>query len=109
MTYLTPQELWKMNSSEFNAWRRANDLKNLFKVFESTLPSFDKWLAVYSFTVDFILETDQPGQFFYGEKENCLIKTSVSYGKSTATEKLNNYFIFSCLSNRFENLNLKIK
>ena len=75
MAYPTPQELWNMNSSDFNAWRKANDLKNLFKVFESTLPSFDKWLATYEFTIDFILETDQPGQFFYGEKENCLIET----------------------------------
>lgn len=71
---MTPQELWNLNPTDFNKWRRENDLKNLFKIFQQTLPKFDTWLDTNKLSVDIILETNQPGQFFYGDNEVALIK-----------------------------------
>lgn len=72
---MKPAELWKLNPDEFNKWRRENDLKKLFQGFREALPHFDEWLAAYNFTIDFILGTDQPGSFFYWDKETILFKS----------------------------------
>ncbi|RZK40311.1 MAG: hypothetical protein EOO90_15465 [Pedobacter sp.] len=71
---MKPSELWKLSSSEFNKYRRENDLKNLFEVFEKKLPLFNEWLESHKFSIDFILSTDKPGSFFYGLTDIILFK-----------------------------------
>lgn len=71
-------ELWKLSAADFNKWRRENDLKDLFNTFNETLPEFSKWLALYKFTPEFILSTDQPGSFFFWDKETLLIESNGS-------------------------------
>jgi len=68
MSQLKPAELWQMSPSEFNKWRRENDLKLLFDSFQKGLPHFDDWLNSNNLSIDFILSTDKPGQFFYWDK-----------------------------------------
>ncbi len=75
MSYPKPTELWEMAPLEFNKWRRENDLKNLFNCFQKTLPHFDDWLIKNNLTIDFILETDNPGHFFYWCKEVYCVKS----------------------------------
>jgi hypothetical protein len=76
MSYPKPSELWDMNPDDFNKWRRENDLKKLFENFQKSLHQFDDWLQVNNLTIDFILETNNPGQFFYYDKETYCIKTN---------------------------------
>lgn len=71
-----PSELWDMGPADFNKWRRENDLKHLFDVFQKTLPHFDEWLDENTLTIQFILETDNPGQFFYWLSDVYCVKTS---------------------------------
>ncbi|KAF0204761.1 MAG: hypothetical protein FD170_186 [Bacteroidetes bacterium] len=73
---MKPEELWKLSDEEFNKWRRENDLKRLFDCFQKTLPLFDEWLTTFNFSIDFILNTDKPGSFFYWDKETILIKSN---------------------------------
>lgn len=75
MGNLKPQELWALNPLEFNTWRRENDLKDLLIYFQKTLPHFDEWLTENQLTIDFILQTDKTGNFFYWDKEVYLCKT----------------------------------
>ncbi|WP_199119920.1 ion channel [Pedobacter sp. ASV28] len=76
---IKPADLWKLPPLEFNKWRRENDLKHLFDCFQKTLPHFDEWLHLYEFSIDFILNTNKPGSFFYWNKETILFKTN-EYG-----------------------------
>lgn len=69
-----PADLWNMSSVDFNKWRRENDLKHLFGCFQKTLPHFDDWLNKNNLTIDFILETDNPGHFFYWTTEVYCVK-----------------------------------
>jgi len=71
---MEPTQLWALSDEDFNSWRRENDLKNLFDSFQRCLPHFDEWLKTYNFSIDFILKTDKPGGFFYGEKETILVE-----------------------------------
>lgn len=73
---MKPEELWKLNIDEFNQWRRENDLLKLFKLFQKTLPHFEEWLEEFSFTIEFILDTDKPGGFFYWDTETILVKST---------------------------------
>lgn len=75
MNYPSPSELWEMSTLDFNKWRRENDLKELFTCFEQTLPHFCEWLISNNLTIEFILETDNPGHFFYWKSETYCIKT----------------------------------
>ncbi len=75
MTILKPYELWALTPLEFNKWRRENDLNDLLNYFQKTLPHFDEWLTENSLTIDFILQTDKTGDFFYWDKEVFLFKT----------------------------------
>jgi hypothetical protein len=62
---MTPNDLWNMTYDDFNKWRRENDLLKLFAFFESHLPNFNEWLAESQLSVDYILQTNKPGNFFY--------------------------------------------
>lgn len=73
---MKPEELWKLNIDEFNQWRRENDLLRLFNCFQKTLPHFEEWLKEFSFTIEFILNTDKPGGFFYWDTETILVKST---------------------------------
>lgn len=73
---MTPKELWKLSIDDFNKWRRENDLLKLFNCFQKTLPHFNDWLNEFNFTIDFILNTDKPGGFFYWDTETILVKSS---------------------------------
>ncbi len=74
MSYPKPNELWDMGPIEFNKWRRENDLKHLFNCFQKALPHFDEWLSKNNLTIDFILETDNPGHFFHWQTEVYCVK-----------------------------------
>jgi len=76
MSYPKPSELWDMSPDDFNKWRRENDLKRLFDNFQETLPHFKEWLQTNNLTIDFILGTNNPGQFFYWNNETYCIKTT---------------------------------
>jgi len=76
MSYPKPSELWEMSPDDFNKWRRENDLKRLFECFQKTLPHFDEWLKENNLTIEFILGTDNPGQFFYWKSDTYCIKTT---------------------------------
>lgn len=76
MSYPKPSELWDMSPDDFNKWRRENDLKRLFDCFQKTLPHFDEWLQANNLTIDFILGTDNPGQFFHWDKDTYCVKTT---------------------------------
>lgn len=67
-------DLWNLSDTEFNKWRRENDLKTLFEKFNTALPRFGEWLISNQLTIDFILKTDKPGSFFYWDKETLLIE-----------------------------------
>ncbi|GET25935.1 hypothetical protein [Prolixibacter sp. NT017] len=69
---MTPDELWNLEPKEFNKWRRENDLKSLFNLFQEKFPLFSEWLLEYNLTVDIILDTDKPG-LFIGEKGEYII------------------------------------
>lgn len=71
---MTIEELWELPFEQFNEWRRKNDLLQLFEHFRTTLPMFDEWLTDNQLTIDKILETDQPGKFFYFQNEVIAIK-----------------------------------
>ncbi len=71
---MTRKELWDLSDAEFNKWRRDNDLNVLFQQFNDSLPLFKEWLLDNKLTVGFILNTDKPGAFFYGDKETLLIE-----------------------------------
>lgn len=73
---MKPEELWKLSIDEFNQWRRENDLLRLFNCFQKTLPHFEEWLKEFSFTIEFILNTDKPGGFFYWDTETILVKST---------------------------------
>lgn len=73
---MKPEELWNLPPDEFNKWRRENDLRDLFACFQKRLPHFDEWLTTHSLTVDFILNTDKPGQFFYWTKDVYVVKST---------------------------------
>lgn len=73
---MTPEELWKLPPDEFNKWRRENDLLQLFECFKNKLPQFEAWLTESNLTIDFILNTDQPGEFFYGDKDVYVVKST---------------------------------
>jgi hypothetical protein len=73
---MKPEELWQLNIDEFNQWRRENDLLKLFNCFQKTLPHFDEWLKEFNFTIEFILNTDKPGGFFYWDTETLLVKST---------------------------------
>ncbi len=75
MSYPTPTELWAMSPDDFNQWRRENDLQRLFAGFGRALPHFEEWLTANALTVDFMLATDNPGQFFYWDTATYCIKT----------------------------------
>jgi hypothetical protein len=75
MGYPTPAELWAMGAGTFNRWRRENDLKRLFEGFQRALPYFQEWLAANELTVEFILDTDNPGQFFYWPTDTYCFRT----------------------------------
>lgn len=62
---MNPTELWNLNYEDFNQWRRENDLPKLFTFFVNHLPHFKEWLAENKLTVEYILNTDRPGNFFY--------------------------------------------
>jgi len=81
---MKPDELWNLNDEEFNKWRRENDLKRLFDCFQKKLPLFDEWLSEYNFSIEFILNTDKPGSFFYWDSETILFKSN--------DNGFNNYF-----------------
>lgn len=82
MSYPTPSDLWGMSPFDFNKWRREHDLKRLFELFQKKLPHFDEWLAKNNLTVEFILETDKPGHFFYWNTDVYCIKTiTTSFAK----------------------------
>lgn len=71
---MTIEQLWQLPFDEFNEWRRKNDLLQLFQHFQTALPEFNQWLTSNSLSIDTILETDQPGKFFYYENEVIAIK-----------------------------------
>ncbi|MDQ1803099.1 ion channel [Chryseobacterium sp. CKR4-1] len=73
---MTIDELWELPFEQFNEWRRNNDLLQLFEHFRTTLPEFDEWLKDNQLTIDKILETDQPGKFFYFQNEVIVIKNN---------------------------------
>lgn len=73
---MKPEDLWKLNIDEFNQWRRENDLLRLFNCFQKKLPHFDEWLKEFNFTIEFILNTDKPGGFFYWDTETILVKST---------------------------------
>ncbi len=73
---MSPEELWKLPYEEFNKWRRENDLLKLFEHFKTVLPHFDEWLSEFNLTTEFILSTDQPGDFFYWEKDVYVVKST---------------------------------
>jgi len=75
MPQLTPTELWQMPPSEFNKWRRENDLRVFFERLEHGLPHFAEWMAVNNLTATFILSTDKPGNFFYWDKDVYWVKS----------------------------------
>lgn len=62
---MTPAEMWNLDYEEFNKWRRENDLPKLFNFFGKHLPHFNDWLSESKLTVEYILQTDRPGNFFY--------------------------------------------
>lgn len=62
---MSPAELWALPYDEFNTYRREQDLPKLFNFFQKTLPKFDQWLSENDLSIDFILSTDNPGQFLY--------------------------------------------
>jgi hypothetical protein len=74
MSYPKPSELWAMSPLEFNKWRRENDLKKLFNCFQKALPHFDDWLVKNNLTIEFILETDNPGHFFHWKTDVYCVK-----------------------------------
>ena len=76
MSYPKPSELWEMSPDDFNKWRRENDLKKLFECFQQNLPHFDEWLKENHLTIDFILETNNPGQFFHWNNDTYCIKST---------------------------------
>jgi hypothetical protein len=75
MSYPNPADLWQLNPDEFNKWRRENDLKHLFECFQKRLPHYDEWLKSFGIDTKYILESDKPGQFFYGEYDVYCVKT----------------------------------
>lgn len=72
---MTPEELWNLPPDEFNKWRNENDLLHLFNCFEKVLPHFNDWLTQFNLTIDFILNTNQPGEFFYWETDVFVVKS----------------------------------
>lgn len=86
MNYPSPSKLWEMSPDDFNNWRRENDLKSLFDCFQKTLPHFDEWLTENNLTINIILETDNPGQFFYWNND-------VYFTKTTKKDDISYYFI----------------
>ncbi len=77
---LKPSELWEMSPSDFNKWRRENDLKKMLECFRKHLPHFEEWLQDNNLETDFILETDNPGQFFYWTSYTYCFKTIADGG-----------------------------
>lgn len=76
MSYPSPSELWSLSPTEFNKWRRENDLKSLFENFKKSLPHFEEWLSQNNLSIEQILETNNPGHFFYWDKAVYLVQTT---------------------------------
>lgn len=48
ITLYKQTELWKMSPSQFNEWRRKNDLPQLLSLFKDKLPGFADWLKEFN-------------------------------------------------------------
>jgi hypothetical protein len=60
-------KLWKMSPSEFNEWRRRNDLPKLLKLFKEKLPGFIDWLEEFNIE-RFFYNPSHTGRWFTGSR-----------------------------------------
>lgn len=69
---MNPTELWNLSPTEFNQWRKENDIPNLIKFFNSKLPDFEIWKKEFRITDELLLNVNNIGLFFQGDYKKFL-------------------------------------
>jgi hypothetical protein len=71
---IDPSTLWNMSPYDFNEWRAANDISELFAYFATILPHFDEWTKTLPFDSSVIVRIVPTGDLFKGEKKKVAIE-----------------------------------
>ena len=64
MIPINKSDIWKLSASDFNQWRRENDLPKLMDFFSESLPYFSEWQKKHKLTNEIIISHDHTGDFF---------------------------------------------
>jgi uncharacterized protein YjbI with pentapeptide repeats len=72
--YIDPISLWLLPPHEFNEWRAANDLPQLFAFFVAKLPAFQEWLNVHELDIPLLCRVTPSGELFVGDQPKFLIE-----------------------------------
>lgn len=77
---MTTKDLWNLTPSNFNQWRKDNDIPILINFFCSKLPDFEIWKKEFYITNEILLEVDNIGLFFQGKDKKFLYQYENYHG-----------------------------
>jgi len=81
ITLYKQTELWKMSPSQFNEWRRKNDLPQLLSLFKDKLPGFADWLKEFNIESVFC-NPPHTGRWFTGAADKKYVEyTHANYAR----------------------------
>lgn len=96
--------LWRLKTTEFNTWRRNNDIPRLFDFFADRLPLFRDWISTFFPNIDYLLQQDFPGRFMFGETD----MTIISYIQENGDQVINVLPLNHQISQNIRNRPVKI-